>query len=410
MIYSRGLDLQKNNFIPSYWNKSFVKPLSKCVRKGGEIYFYDRHDYHQRKLNFDQFIDEEHWDDVRKRCASIVIDYADDFFNVTDMLHICKILVEKRIPSDRIFMITMDPLWTNFARKHFADHGLNAAVTELPYLLYQAVEQSLKQDVKNLEKKTRFSMLSRNYRPWRLELMLNLLSLNFDFDNNISYSFHRFEPYQQINYSVNDLLKDAATLGFNSDDKKILRWIKQTPYDLGSSSNKFFNGTYSAIYNSDVHVLIESHWDPYQTNDIRINEGQLYKPYEWAPSFLTEKFYKAILCEVPFIVASTPGFLKDLQKLGYQTFDGLVDESYDNIEVDSHRSFAIAKEIKFLQKLDKTQFKKKLDTTTEAVKHNKEILNNFYSRPVMTDEFLFLRRYMNKNKFPSGTWDKEYIK
>ena len=49
-------------------------------------------------------------------------------------------------------------------------------------------------------------------------------------------------------------------------------------------------------------------------------------------SFRTEKIAKPLAIGHPFVVASTPGFYRDLHKLGFQTFGHVIDESFDQIE------------------------------------------------------------------------------
>lgn len=412
MICSRGLDIAEQYFIPDYWNRRCFKPLSRCVPRKGDIYFYDRHDRHLRGLEFSQFIDTDHWNLVRLKLASIVIDFSDDFFNVRDIELIAQALVDHKIPESQIYMLVMDPLWTDFARRNFARYNLKINIAELPWLLYQAVRRFPTDLYRDPEQSKRFSLLSRNYRPWRLELMLNLLQqgVNIQDPDLMVYSFHRYEPYQNITFSHKDLKQDAAKLGFDISTHGILRWIKGVPYDLGSTSNKYFTGTYGTIINSDIHVLVESHWNPYQTEDIRIHESDRYAPDEWAPSFLTEKFYKAILCARPFIVVSTPYFLRDIHRLGYRTFPQLVEEHYDTLPNDAQRSRAIAREIHRLSTMDASEFQALVNNTTGIANRNRHKLMSYYNQPVITDEFLFLRKYMNKNQFPQGTWDKEFVK
>lgn len=51
--------------------------------------------------------------------------------------------------------------------------------------------------------------------------------------------------------------------------------------------------------------------------------------------FITEKTVKPIVTKTPFLSLSTPGYLTYLKEQGFQTFDSLIDESYnqqDNIE------------------------------------------------------------------------------
>jgi hypothetical protein len=49
-------------------------------------------------------------------------------------------------------------------------------------------------------------------------------------------------------------------------------------------------------------------------------------------SFRTEKMAKPLAMGHPFIVASTPGFYRDLHNLGFRTFERIIDESFDLIE------------------------------------------------------------------------------
>ena len=49
-------------------------------------------------------------------------------------------------------------------------------------------------------------------------------------------------------------------------------------------------------------------------------------------SFRTEKMAKPLAMGHPFIVASTPGFYRNLHNLGFHTFSHIIDESFDSIE------------------------------------------------------------------------------
>jgi hypothetical protein len=45
--------------------------------------------------------------------------------------------------------------------------------------------------------------------------------------------------------------------------------------------------------------------------------------------FMTEKTVKALITGIPFVIVSTPNFLKNLKSLGFLTYDNFWDESYD---------------------------------------------------------------------------------
>jgi hypothetical protein len=48
--------------------------------------------------------------------------------------------------------------------------------------------------------------------------------------------------------------------------------------------------------------------------------------------YYTEKTNKPIVSKTPFLIVSTPGYLKYLHSLGFQTFNTLIDERYDQID------------------------------------------------------------------------------
>jgi L-rhamnose mutarotase len=61
--------------------------------------------------------------------------------------------------------------------------------------------------------------------------------------------------------------------------------------------------------------------------------------------FLSEKVFKPIVCFHPFIILGNKGSLKELRDMGYKTFDGFIDESYDNLST-FERYDAIVESIK----------------------------------------------------------------
>jgi hypothetical protein len=64
--------------------------------------------------------------------------------------------------------------------------------------------------------------------------------------------------------------------------------------------------------NSKVNIVTETH-----TYDTLIH--------------ITEKLFKAILFEKPFVVYGNLNYLKCLKELGFKTFDSVIDESWDSL-------------------------------------------------------------------------------
>lgn len=102
------------------------------------------------------------------------------------------------------------------------------------------------------------------------------------------------------------------------------------------------DSTASAMYSardyhdSAIDVVLETLFD----------DGRLH---------LTEKILRPIACGKPFMLVGTQGSLGYLRRYGFRTFDGLIDESYDDIEDPAQRLEAVVKEMARIFKLPDTE-------------------------------------------------------
>ena len=72
-------------------------------------------------------------------------------------------------------------------------------------------------------------------------------------------------------------------------------------------------------------------------------------------TFATEKTWKTFQGFHPFIIMSTPHFLKDLRHLGYRTFAPYIDESYDDTENDELRFKKVMDEVERIANMSDNQ-------------------------------------------------------
>ena len=91
---------------------------------------------------------------------------------------------------------------------------------------------------------------------------------------------------------------------------------------------------------------------------------------------MTEKIFKAITCEHPFVLVTHPKTLPLLHELGYKTFSPYIDESYDNEKDDYKRLLMIVEEVKRLSNLDSNQLNEFLIGLKEIVEYNYNLLIN----------------------------------
>lgn len=90
-------------------------------------------------------------------------------------------------------------------------------------------------------------------------------------------------------------------------------------------------------------------------------------------SFFTEKVAKPMLAQRLFVVASGQYYLRNLRKLGFLTFSGLVNESYDEIESCEDRVRAACIEAQRISALDSNLVQSAI---VDIVKHNFDHLMN----------------------------------
>ena len=96
--------------------------------------------------------------------------------------------------------------------------------------------------------------------------------------------------------------------------------------------------------------------------------------------FLTEKTLKPIFCKTPFMISGSCYALRFLRSLGFQTFDSILDESYDAEIVFYDRSNLIMENLKSLTKLQLADCSKLVNSVKEVLDHNREhFLNNDWS-------------------------------
>lgn len=89
--------------------------------------------------------------------------------------------------------------------------------------------------------------------------------------------------------------------------------------------------------------------------------------------FLTEKTYKAMAGQHPFMIYAASGVLQLLKTQGFETFDNLFDESYDTVD------FAGKREI-ICKNIDNFVTQPYDEITQQKVKHNFE---RFYNRSIV---------------------------
>jgi hypothetical protein len=90
---------------------------------------------------------------------------------------------------------------------------------------------------------------------------------------------------------------------------------------------------------------------------------------------ITEKTFKAIALEMPFVLVAAAGSLEYLREYGFQTFDGILDESYDTETDDMRRVERVVQLLKDLDDLSVRERQQIHRACLPRVQHN---YNHFY--------------------------------
>lgn len=85
-------------------------------------------------------------------------------------------------------------------------------------------------------------------------------------------------------------------------------------------------------------------------------------------SFYTEKVAKPILARRPFVVFAGQYYLKNLKKIGFKTFDSVIDESYDSISDLESRVTAAWQQVEWLCNQDPVKIYSQL---ADILEHNR---------------------------------------
>lgn len=405
-----------------------LSPIENALADPEAVYLFDRLDDAVRGIPFSDCLPEEHLNHLRGTPGtSLMINFCDDYFNMTVLSDIIKHIVDWEIPQEKITWVVKDNLFGRFVREAFAKEDMRVEI-----IVYGPLQSRVRHfpefDIQ--ETNFKFSCFSRNYLYERLALFSELIDR--DLLKEFTYSFWNINPYdiafskdpdpkngtenmaqehRVYTYSYKDLFASAEQYGIRlSATGK--RWVMKVPHVLDDGSvksamKKWSDVTSAATANSDFHVLIESHFNPWK--NFEGEEGK-WTIQEFSPAFPTEKTYKAIMSCRPFIAYACPYFLVEMRELGFKTFGEYINEDYDLIVDNNRRRTAIIDEIDRLNKLPKERYDTIRRECFKIAQTNKAILiaqNRGYMQNWTQSEFG--EHFIDFSDY-SAAWDESKYK
>jgi hypothetical protein len=206
-------------------------------------------------------------------------------------------------------------------------------------------------NIKNTQTSTKkFSVLCRRHRPWRTYLFKQL------YESKLIKQFHFSYVGALPNEEIDSIEQDLANIDvkITSDFKNFL---DHRPYYLGNPNVDLYSNLPSDAVQSDIHVVIEH---------AKFDENVTAEH----PQFISEKTYKAVLAEKPFIALSSPGFLAAFRSLGYKTFSPWINEAYDLEQDPKTRVDMIVAEIARIAAMPKIHYLRVVRNCHVIARHN----------------------------------------
>jgi len=109
--------------------------------------------------------------------------------------------------------------------------------------------------------------------------------------------------------------------------------------------------------------------------------------YKSTNLFITEKIAKPLLGKRVFVLFAAQGCLQYLRSQGFQTFDGIIDESYD-AETNDRKRFDMAwEQVKFLSNQDPLDIYQRAESVLE---------NNYSQMGALKNEHMKIRDYISQ--------------
>jgi hypothetical protein len=211
-----------------------------------------------------------------------------------------------------------------------------------------------------------------NQREYRLKFIEYLCDFGMLDYCNISM-LHREQDIEVAQYQAQDLKMQVR-------DSSIFNHIKScmVPATASASYDVF------EVASSYCNVVLETQFN-----------GQKLQ--------LTEKILRPIACGQAFILAAAPGALQLLRRYGFETYNGLIDESYD-FETDScMRLYRIVESMKKLSNMSVSQWQQwHAEAQKIATRNRARFFSNEFQSLILDELFQNLRQAVTKASITRG--------
>lgn len=258
-----------------------------------------------------------------------------------------------------------------------SDNSFDIVAGSCAHAEYNVHESFLHQNDYSTPRENKYINLNRVPRPHRVFLISELLKSNL-----IPSGYNSFDPLLHTSSDIWEKIElDYST--HNGTDfvmdvyRCLLERRDQFPFVLNMSNTRsnpvsVTEDDYRYTKNCYFSIVCETNFfvKNYAKYPSTVFNG-LDSPYFGNDTvFLSEKTFKPIVYGHPFILLGEPNSLRELKKLGYQTFSTWINEDYDSIEDDNDRFSFLIEEIRRLCSISDVSWLNMLKEMEPVIIHN----------------------------------------
>ena len=339
--------------------------------------------YNSNKKSLFSYISEKYLADIKIGKAFLLIDQSFEGYQSSwlwEWFHTECGLFE--IPPKQVIYVTGNMIVDVFYNDWANDNNISERIKVVGYSHFEldmamecyrkgetenplhSFNDNLKHKIENVDKIKTYACLNRrlrNHRSWFYKYLYHsgLLEKGLVSMNKFGEYSHYFEGKEMSKLEVSIITKNLPLLVY---DKR---------------NDELDDNFYIRRFNDEVCL------DTYMTV---ISEAQCNDSDN--TMFLSEKTFKVIACRHPFIIMGNKDSMRMMREIGYKTFDGFIDEAYDNLPAHDRLQYIVESIRKVDNIKDKIEWYKSME---DVLEHNyNTLINKLYKIP---KEFDDIRKY-----------------
>jgi hypothetical protein len=242
-------------------------------------------------------------------------------------------LIKKfKVKETQLIIIVLDRFQKIFVKDILKEYNITDATVSIWNHWLSLLDKKSLVGTDYKPRNNKFSFLLRRHSAWRLLLVIELLERKILWDNFI-FSCLALEiscstELKSISKSTakTDLIDLKKSINYDIDCflDKIPLYHNCNYSDIDIKENNETN-LIKLIKSTDFHLLIEkSHMHDY----IKMDADYEYMFKDGC--FVSEKTYRVLISNRPFIVYSSQNWLKNFKSLGFKTYSPFINEEYDD--------------------------------------------------------------------------------